>query len=109
LLLPFSANLIALWLSSYTVAGPTLYPWCSKNCLVQMICPVESDNATSSDSADDVVFNRCIPDFAYTGPFPKVITAPVWLFRSQCTPYAASIKAVTDKLTSPLSLIPNLL
>ena len=78
LLLPFSANLIALWLSSYIVAGPTLYPWYSKNCLVHKICPVESDKATNYDSADEVVFSRCIPDLAYTGPLPKVIIAPVW-------------------------------
>ena len=45
---------------------------------------------TTSTSVDLFVFIFFLLELQFTKPYPNYILMPVWLFRSGCTPYAAS-------------------
>ena len=61
---------------------------------------------TNSASVDIVLFSFFLLDFQCTIPYPNYMQPPMWLFRSGCTPYAASTHVHNClRLSAPMILL----
>ena len=97
---PFFSNKITLLLSWYIMFYSTVYPWGSKQYLLKSACGTASSYPMSSFSVELLTFIFYFFEKLVTAPFPRVITAPVWLLRSSFIVQDASTHHFTTDRSS---------